>query len=237
MNLNRSGPNFARNVAFFVAVVASSVSALPAYAENGEPEPTQKKFESELAQQAETVPVTQNRQFDLHNELAFAVGGLPLDRYYKGLTVGAGYTWHFLPDFGWEIVNFTYSFNFDSHLKEQVLTLAVARPGQPLLFPEINWIAATHIVVRPLYGKEALFNTRVTHVEAFVLAGPAFLRWSDPAAHYAIGIDLGAGLRLHLTQVTSVRLDLGDVVYTVNKSPKQALRLSAAVAFNLGAGP
>lgn len=220
-----------------VGPVARGASDVPA-----SPEQT---FEAELEQQAEKIPVMQNRKHELQHEIAFAVGTLPTDAYFKGLTVGVGYTLHLTEDLAWEIVNFNYSFDFDSHVKQQVLTLAVPKPGQPLTFPQINWFAATHLVVKPLYGKEALFNTSVVHMEVYFMLGPAIVSQLSCSAEcpgfsdatYSFGLDVGIGLRLHLTQVTSVRIDLGDLIYAVQQSPKQALRLSAAIAFNLGAGP
>lgn len=216
-----------------------------ARAGNDEPVSPEQAFEKELEQQAEKLPVMQNRKYQMQHEIAFAVGTLPTDAYFKGLTVGAGYTLHLTEDLAWEIVNFNYSFDFDSHVKQQVLTLAVPKPGQPLSFPQITWFAATHLVVEPLYGKEALGNNSLVHMEVFFLLGPAVVSQISCSAEcpaistatYSFGLDVGVGLRLHLTPVTSVRVDLGDLIYVVQQSAKQALRLSASIAFNLGAGP
>ena len=221
----------------FLVLTTLTVGAPVVHADSDDATWSQESFEKELAQRAEKVSLIQNRKFELRHEVTLGVGALPADPYFKGLTVGAGYTWNFSPSFAWEVANFTYSFDFSSHIKQQVLAHAILTPGQPPSFPQITWFAATHIVVKPIYGKQALFNTRVVHLEAYLLLGPAVVNQTGPNDRFAVGLDGGVGLRLHLTQLTSFRLDAGDLLYVAPHSAKNALRFCAYVAFNLGTEP
>jgi len=162
--------------------------------------------------------VIQNRKYDLLNELTLQLGVLPGDAFYKGLTGTVGYTLHLGQSVAWEIAQFTYSKNFDSNLKNEVIRIALSSGRIPPQFPEIQWIAASHLVLKPLYGKEAAFNTNVVHLEVFAQAGPAFvkttnIRASMPVVGLNFGFDAGMGLRLWLSPVVSLRLDLGYLGY------------------------
>ncbi len=177
--------------------------------------------------------VMQNRKYDLLHELALLGGGLPSDPYYKGLTGTVSYTLHFNHVLAWEVVQFTYSFNFDAKLKKELLRVARSQGEEAPEFPEIEWVTGSRLVLKPLYGKEALFNTEVVHLEVYLLGGPAFLKRGGAAESLAFGFDLGFGFRLWLAKWASFRVDLMELVYFLDQKPEQALHLHAGIAFNL----
>src|SRR5205823_4592757 len=117
--------------------------------------------------------VIQNRKYDLLHEFAFVAGSLPSDPYHFGLTGTAGYTLHFSQSLAWEVGEFTYAQNFEKKLQKELKRTALATGNRAPDLPAIDWIAASHIVLKPLYGKEALFNTQMLHLEAYLQAGPA----------------------------------------------------------------
>ncbi len=186
---------------------------------------------------AEEVPpslgVIQNRKYDLLHEVTLLGGGLPVDAFYKGLTVTGGYTFHFNEILAWQVAQFTYSFNIDTELKKNLVKTAVGYGGAAPQFPEVEWFLASHLVLKPLYGKEALFNTRVVHLEAYLLAGPAFVRRSGPEEGFAFGVDSGFGVRLWLNTFASLRFDIMELVYFLEQKPEQVLHLHLGFGFNL----
>lgn len=180
--------------------------------------------------------VLQNRKYVLRHELSFLVGTLPVNPYYKGLTGTAAYTWHMTEWLAWQVGQFTYSYNFDTSLKREVMRFGIGRDNPQEEFPEINWFAASHLVLKPLYGKQAWLNTDNVHLEAFVQAGPAFVSRSDLQQPVAFGADVGAGLRLWLSQAASFRLDVGELFYLVEGTPQFAFHLRGGIAFTFGGG-
>ena len=88
-------------------------------------------------------------------------------------------------------------------------------------------------MVKPLYGKEALFNTKVVHLEAYGRFGPTFVHRSGTNDSFAFGVDFGFGLRFWLQDWVALRFDLAELVYFLNKKPQECLRLNAGFAFNL----
>jgi outer membrane beta-barrel protein len=193
----------------------------------------------ELEEQARHIDVIQNRKYELLHEVSILLGGLPSDPYYYGLTATGGYTLHLGQSIAWEVAQFTYSYNRDKKLKEEVERVALATGTRAPDLPAIDWILATHLVLKPLYGKEAIFNTEVLHLEAFAQAGPAMVHSTDPVRPFSFGIDLGAGLRFWLSDAVSLRLDIGELLYWVQEAGgkdsdmKGALRLMFGLGFNL----
>src|SRR6476659_8576786 len=53
----------------------------------------------------------QQRPYRLGHEFSLGLGVLPLDAFYKGMVIGAGYTYHFSDFWAWEMVNLNYSLN------------------------------------------------------------------------------------------------------------------------------
>jgi outer membrane beta-barrel protein len=186
-----------------------------------------------LAAEEKRVEVMQNRKYELLHEISLMLGTLPVDPYYKGLTGSVGYALHFGRVVAWEVVQFTYSFNIDTKLKSELIRVARSQGEDADEFPEIAWIATSRIVLKPLYGKEALFNTRVVHMEVFLQGGPAFLQRSEATESLAFGFDVGFGFRLWLEKWVSLRFDIMELVYFLDQNPEQSLHLHAGVAFNL----
>jgi outer membrane beta-barrel protein len=156
--------------------------------------------------------VLQNRKYDLTHEVALLGGSFPTNPYYKGYSASAGYTLHLNEHVAWEVGQLTYSFNADTKLKENVQRTAGFTQGV-LEFPEITWVAASHFVLKPLYGKQALFNTEVVHLEVYLQTGPALVGRSGGVSPIVLGVDFGGGVRLWMTRTWSLRFEISELLY------------------------
>lgn len=229
MLMDRSILEIWRKTLISVALCAMALAPAPALAVDEEEVPELQDIEGDEAR----LEVLQNRKYRLLHEIALLGGSLPADAYYKGFTGSIGYTLHFGEVFAWEVLQFTYSFNLDTKLKKELVRVAGSQGQTADDFPEITWIAASHLVLKPLYGKEALFNTKVVHLEVFLQAGPAFLNRANAETTLAFGFDVGFGVRFWLSKWASVRFDIYELVYFLEQKPEQALHLHAGIAFNL----
>ncbi|MEM6533393.1 MAG: outer membrane beta-barrel domain-containing protein [Myxococcota bacterium] len=177
--------------------------------------------------------VIQNRKYDLTNELSVLGGGFFVDPYYKGVTGTLAYTIHLSDFWAWEVVQGTYSFNLDTTLKDEVQRVARAQGQTVPEFAEIQWMATSRLVLKPIYGKQAIFNTEVMHIEAFLAAGPAVLSRADGDASIAIGGDVGGGFRFWVSELVAVRLDIAQLLYFEGSNFETDLRLHLGFSFNL----
>src|SRR5262249_12069331 len=102
--------------------------------------------------------------------------------------------------------------------------------------PQINWFVTSNLVLKPVYGKQAIFNHTVIHVEAFVLGGPAIINRSTPSTEFSVGANAGAGLRFWISEHTSLRVDIQELLFwaTNTHNLETALHLHAGFGFAFG---
>lgn len=180
--------------------------------------------------------VYQNRKHNMQSEVFGSIGGLPADPYNKGLTFSGGYAIHFNQFVAWEVGEFTYAITFDSDLKSKLERLTNLYTFERPSLPEINWFVSSHLVLKPIYGKQAIFNRKILHMEAFVLAGPAIINRSVPDSEFSPGANVGAGLRFWLAKDTSIRFDVQELLFygTKTKEFESALHIKIGLSFNFG---
>src|SRR5690606_9508691 len=91
--------------------VLASMLAVPGYA----------AAEYDFEDDAPRIFSIQKRPYRLAHEFQLGAGILPMDAFYLGLVLHAGYTYHF-PDFwAWEIAGGGYSLNRDTSLRENLM--------------------------------------------------------------------------------------------------------------------
>lgn len=184
--------------------------------------------------------VIQKRRFELNHEIALMIGELPASPFYKGITLNAGYTLHFSNYVAWQLLNFTYSIDIDTDLKRE-LTQIIALTGKPAPFAgEIIAYGASHLIIKPFYGKQALRESALLHVEGYLGLGPALAVIQRTNGN---GVTFGGewlvGLRLWFTPAISSRLEIGQLIYLVKEQAAaaqivQALHARIGIAFSFG---
>lgn len=145
--------------------------------------------------------VVQNREFNPTHEFYASVGLLPLDAFTKGVTLSGSYTLHLSELIGWEILQFGYSFQYDTDLQSDLEALDVG----PTPFEVLDYYASTNLVYKPVYWKGAVLNDSLLRGELYTLIGGAygwFTRSNRP------GVNIGGGMRLFKSELLSFRFDL-----------------------------
>jgi outer membrane beta-barrel protein len=145
--------------------------------------------------------VVQNREFNPTHEFYASVGLLPLDAFTKGVTLSGSYTLHFSELIGWEILQFGYSFQYDTDLQSDLEALDVG----PTPFEVLDYYASTNLLYKPVYWKGSVLNDSLLRGELYTLIGGAygwFTRSNRP------GVNIGGGLRLFKSELLSFRFDM-----------------------------
>jgi outer membrane beta-barrel protein len=174
----------------------------------------------------------QNRKFRMKNEINLSGGVLPLNAFVKGITVGGGYTFHFTDAFAWEILDFHYAFGVETDLRRELLDNFQVQPTQ---IESINYFGSSNLVWKPFYGKFAAMNRSVLHGELYFMIGPAVARFLNPGA-FRVGGDVGLGLRLHIVEHLSARLDVRYMVFVRPPSVTSEMHISLGLAVSFGGG-
>ncbi len=171
--------------------------------------------------------IVQNRQYQLKHELALGAGMLPLDAFYKGFTGNLAYTYHFTDHFAWQVGRASVSYNISTGLGEQLIRdFGVLTTD----FPQVQWTIGSDLIWKAIYGKVALINRTLHHVEGFVIGGASGVKVQSgvlPAPHF------GVGGRLYLNDALSLRLDVTDSL-VIDKEMFNVLSVQLGLSLNFG---
>lgn len=179
----------------------------------------------------ESTYVVQERLYAMRHELAVAGGVLPLDAFYKGLTVEGAYALHFADAFAWEVARFAYTFQVETDLAGE---LHDNFGVEPTAFDRIRYFALSSFVFKPLYGKWSLLNRAVLRDEAFLTVSGGIVKLTDtPADSFQPVVGAGIGVRIFVTDWLSVRIDVRDFVYFDGAEATNVLHISLGPSLNL----
>ncbi|MGA9522291.1 MAG: outer membrane beta-barrel domain-containing protein [Myxococcaceae bacterium] len=172
--------------------------------------------------------IVQNRQYQLKHELALGAGMLPLDAFYKGFTGNLSYTFHFTDHFAWQVGRASVSYNISTGLSDQL-----SRDFGLLTtdFPQVQWTIGSDLIWKLIYGKVALINRTLHHVEGFLIAGASGVKVQSgilPAPN------VGVGGRLFLSDALSIRLDVTDSIVVGEKDMFNVLSVQLGLSLNFG---
>ena len=175
------------------------------------------------------VVARQNRAYRLVHEFDIGVGILPLDALYTGVSLGGSYTLHLSDLLALELIDFRYSLNIDSGLRNR---LSDEFEVSPTVTPEVEYIAGTGLLFTPFFGKFALFNRDVVHVATHFGLNGGVAHFTDG---FRFQISGGPGLRFFANNTLSSRLDVrGTVAFDDTLSFETLLQISLSFAFNFG---
>ena len=173
----------------------------------------------------------QSRLFRLGGELNVAAGFLPINAFNKGLTVGGSFTYHFSNAWAWEIINGSYVYKqLDTGLKTELLENFDV---QPTKIAAINLLLSSSLVVKPFYGKLAVFNRRVIHAEVSIPFGLTLGRYTNPQS-YLPGPNVGVIVRVFMSPHSSLRIDVRDNILFNHWAYRNELHVSLGLAFAWG---
>ncbi len=171
----------------------------------------------------------QPRPYRLGHEFQLGLGVLPMDAFYVGAVPTASYTYHFSDFWAWEIGSLGYSKNFDTSLRDDLreqYNLEPVRGGGD----RIHLVATSSLVVKPLFGKLALFNRDIVHSETFFsLGGGMVLKGEVPLFSMALGV----GLRFWSSEVLSLRFDVRDYLLFSTLIPQNTMMFMLSASLNV----
>jgi len=147
------------------------------------------------------VVVVQKRDNFGHHEFGLSVGFLPMDAFTKGLTLGASYTLRFNEAFGWEVAHVLHSFPLETDLVDELRAFDL----EPQAFEVVETAVFSNLVFTPIYWKGAVMNESLVRGEIMFLLGGG-VGWFTRSTRG--GFDAGMALRLYLSALTSIRLDV-----------------------------
>ncbi|MEL6339186.1 MAG: outer membrane beta-barrel domain-containing protein [Myxococcota bacterium] len=174
----------------------------------------------------------QERPYRLGHEFTLGVGLLPLDAFYIGSVVSGSYTYHFSDFWAWEMLHGNFSLNADTGLEDELLEdfeVEPVRGGGD----RITVFGTSALVIKPLFGKLALFNDTMLYAESsfMVGGGPMQLELEDDGTFYFAGL-IGGAIRFWTSEVFSIKFEIRDYLIFRDWTPDNALMLGVTASFN-----
>lgn len=193
------------------------------------------RAQAEALENPGAVSAVQERMYRMNHELTLGVGVLPADAFYKGLTAGVGYTYHFSDSFAWQVGRGSYSYNLKTGLREQLERDFGVAPTANAFQDEVQWMVGSDLMWSPFYGKLAFRNSKVLHFEAFLIGGGSVLKLNRTDG-FRPAANVGIGLRLFSSNTVSFRLDVtNNIVFAEATRIINVPVFQLSTALNFGA--
>jgi len=188
--------------------------------------------DDELDEEQVATYAVQSRLFRLGGELNVAAGILPMNAFDKGLTIGGSFTYHFSNAWAWEVINASYVYKqLDTGLKTELLENFEVEPTK---IAAIDLLMSSSLVLKPFYGKLAVLNRRVIHMELSIPLGITLGRYTKPQS-YLPGPNIGLIARVFLSPHTAVRIDVREnILINDNWATRNELHVSLGLSFAWG---
>ncbi len=172
----------------------------------------------------------QPRPYQMNQEFALSFGFLPLDAFYKMFSVSGHYVVHFSDLWAWEALHLSFSkyLDVDTGLKGELADRWDTSPTNPEE-DRIDFILDTNLMIKPMVGKAALFDSMVIHNETYFLIGVGALKFET--AWYP-AVNVGVGIRIFVIDTISVRLEVREYLSLEEGGVGSTLQFGLGFSYN-----
>ena len=162
----------------------------------------------------EKVAAIQNRIFYKHHELSLSAGYIADDDFFHIYPIAASYTFNYNEHLSLEVLRYQYMFTQEKDLKAELLDVGV----QPSRYPEQKYALHSHLIFKPLYGKDAVLNRGIVNHETYFFIGGGVVRYEwirsygENETEDAPSLSLGVGMKFFLNQKFCLNVEIRDLM-------------------------
>jgi outer membrane beta-barrel protein len=188
----------------------------------------------------EQVSAIQERRFARFHELALPVGVIPDLNFHRAFPVGLSYTFNFNENVAWEVARGQWVFNAERDLKNDLESDFGVTPEH---FDKMRYTLHSNLVVKPSYGKDAIWNRWIVNHETFVLAGAGITgyerEYSDGATETetAPSLSFGLGRKFFVNERFCLNLEVRDLVNFKDAGVENNVYLGLSLGFRFNLSP
>lgn len=182
----------------------------------------------------------QNRIFHKSHELGIPLGYIPDDDFYQVFPVGVSYTYNFNENWSWEVARGLYFLNQEKDLKNNLEAEFGVTPSE---FSEPKYMIHSSIVMKPFYGKEALWNKGIINKESYFLLGGGIVNYErqysygDPSTENALSVNLGYGSRYFISDSLCLNLEIRDMITFKDDKTENNIFVGVTFGFRFNLSP
>jgi outer membrane beta-barrel protein len=188
----------------------------------------------------EHVKAIQERIFHRHHEIGLNVGYIPDDDFYYAFPVGLGYTYSFNDHFSWEVVRAQLAVNTEKDLKDKLEENFGVTPQE---FSEPKYFIHSHLVFKPSYGKDAVWNRRLINHETYLFLGGGMVNYERDYSYgssdseNAPSLSFGFGRKYFLNQNLCLNLEVRDTVTFKDDETENNIWFGVSLGFRFNLSP
>lgn len=169
----------------------------------------------------ESVSVIQERIFDRKHEVTLTGGYIPDDDFYELTPLGVAYTYHFNKFVAWEVGRAQYVMSSEKPLKNNLEQEFSVTPEE---FDRLTYMAHTTFLLKPSYGKDAIWDHTILNHETYFGLGAGIANYEreysfgEASEETVFSLTAGMGRKYFLSKRFALNLDLKS--YTNFKDDK-----------------
>lgn len=182
----------------------------------------------------------QNRLFHKDHEISLHAGYIANDDFFHPYPLGISYTYHFNEYLAWEVARGQYLFNQDKDLKSDLETRHGLTPSE---FDEPTYMLHSHLVVKPFYGKDSVFNSSILNHESYFLIGGGVVNyerkysWGASDTETAASISFGYGIKYFMSKSLAVNFEVRDLVNLKSEKTINNIYLGLGLTYRFNMSP
>lgn len=159
----------------------------------------------------------QGRTNKIDQSFSISAGYIQSDSFNRSFPVAGTYSFYFTPYFAWEILSYSYNFNRETQLKEDIKNLAggVQNTGLGGVLDFPRHVVMSGVIYTPLYSKSLLFSKTLAHSDTGFYLGAGSMVFSELGHRPAIA--MGIQTRYFLSSKSAVRLYLRQYLFNDTK--------------------
>ena len=187
----------------------------------------------------ETVSAIQNRIFFRHHELGLSTGYIADDDFFHIFPISGSYTFNFNELFSLEVFRFQYMFTQEKDLKSELIDIGV----QPSRYPEQKYAVHSHLMIKPLYGKDAVLNRGIVNHQTYFFLGGGVTRYEwirsygENETENAPSLSMGGGMKFFLNERFCLNVEIRDVMNFRKDDTENNVFFGAGLGFRFDLSP
>ncbi len=188
----------------------------------------------------ENVFSIQNRLFHKDHEIALLFGYIANDDFYHPYPVGLSYTYHWNEYFAWEVARAQYLVNQDKDLKTDLETKYGLTPSE---FDEPTFMLHSHLVIKPFYGKNSVFNRSILNHESYFVIGGGVVNyerkysWGKADTETVPSISFGYGTKYFISKGLAINFEIRDLVNLKSAKTTNNIYLGIGLTYRFNLAP
>ena len=191
---------------------------------------------AEKLQDKTHVYAIQNKIYHCYHEIGLCLGYVSDDDFYHLYPLGLNYTYHFNEHVAWEVVRGYWVINQEKDLRENLKKIGAA----PIEFHKTKYMLHSHLVIKPLYGKDALWNRRIVNHESYFFLGGGVVNYKNQVDHSSENvpsISFGLGIKYFLNEHLCLNIETCDMINFKEKDTENNLWFGLGLGFRFNLSP